>query len=145
MYDKQGLVRVRAINLIFLERLTRMDSTLLTNRPLTATIGHDSLRADRGPLFGLQGNDILRGASCQPNVLFGNEGDDRLYGGRKDDVLNGGSGNDRLFGNQGNDFLVSGAGNDYLSGGAGNDRLIGGSGNDQLFGDEGNRLIHKLN
>ena len=118
-----------------------MDSTLSTNRPLTATIGNDSLRAERGPLFGLQGNDILRGASCQPNVLFGNEGDDRLYGGRKDDLLNGGAGNDRLFGNQGNDLLVGGSGDDYVSGGEGNDRLMGSSGNDRLFGDAGNDYL----
>lgn len=44
-----------------------MNSTLSTNRPLTATIGNNFLMADRGLLFGLQGNDILRGASCQPN------------------------------------------------------------------------------
>jgi CubicO group peptidase (beta-lactamase class C family) len=118
-----------------------MDSTLSTNRPLTATIGNDSLRADRGPLFGLEGNDILRGAARQANVLFGNEGNDRLYGGRQDDVLNGGSGHDRLFGDRGNDLLVGGSGNDYLSGGEGKDRLMGGSGRDQLFGDRGNDYL----
>jgi CubicO group peptidase (beta-lactamase class C family) len=141
MYDKQGLVRVRAINLIYLEELTQMDSTLSTNRPLTATIGNDSLRVDRGSLFGLEGNDTLRGASRQANVLFGNEGNDRLYGGRQDDVLNGGAGNDRLFGDRGNDLLVGGSGDDYLSGGKGDDRLKGGAGNDQLFGDKGNDYL----
>jgi Ca2+-binding RTX toxin-like protein len=81
-----------------------MDSTLSANRPLTATIGSDILRADRGPLFGVEGNDNLRGASRQANVLFGNEGNDRLFGGQQDDVLNGGAGNDRLFGDRGNDL-----------------------------------------
>jgi CubicO group peptidase (beta-lactamase class C family) len=114
-----------------------MDSTLSTNRPLTATIGNDALRADRGSLFGLEGDDSLRGASRQANVLFGNAGNDRLNGGRQDDVLNGGAGNDRLFGDQGNDRLVGGSGDDDLSGGAGDDRLKGGAGSDRLFGDRG--------
>jgi Ca2+-binding RTX toxin-like protein len=118
-----------------------MDTTLPANRPLTATIGNDSLRADRGSLFGLEGNDTLRGASRQANVLFGNQGNDRLEGGRQDDVLNGGAGNDRLFGDRGNDLLVGGAGDDYLSGGRGDDRLKGGAGSDQLFGDQGNDYL----
>jgi CubicO group peptidase (beta-lactamase class C family) len=118
-----------------------MDTTLPANRPLTATIGNDSLRADRGSLFGLEGNDTLRGASRQANVLFGNQGNDRLEGGRQDDVLNGGAGNDRLFGDRGNDLLVGGAGDDYLSGGRGDDQLKGGAGSDQLFGDQGNDYL----
>jgi CubicO group peptidase (beta-lactamase class C family) len=120
-----------------------MDSTLSTNRSLTATIGDDFLRADRDhtTLHGLAGNDTLRGASRQANVLFGNEGNDRLYGGRQDDVLNGGSGHDRLFGDRGNDLLVGGSGDDYLSGGEGDDRLKGGSGRDQLFSDDGNDYL----
>ncbi len=116
-----------------------MDATLsTTTRPLIATIGDDSLRADRGSLFGLEGNDTIRGASRQANTLFGNTGNDRLNGGRQDDVLNGGAGNDCLSGDCGNDLLVGGAGDDYLSGGEGNDRLQGSAGNDQLFGDRGN-------
>jgi CubicO group peptidase (beta-lactamase class C family) len=120
-----------------------MDSTLSTNRPLTATIGDDFLRADRDrtTLNGLAGNDTLRGASRQANVLFGNEGNDQLYGGRQDDVLNGGSGNDRLKGDRGNDLLVGGSGDDHLWGGEGDDRLKGSSGNDRLFGDAGNDYL----
>jgi serralysin len=118
-----------------------MDSTLSANRPLIATIEDDTLRADRDSLFGLAGNDALRGASRQANVLFGNEGNDRLNGGRQDDVLNGRAGNDRLSGDRGNDSLVGGAGDDYLSGGRGDDRLKGGAGNDQLFGDKGNDFL----
>ncbi len=114
-----------------------------SQRSLTATIGDDFLRADRDhtTLYGLAGNDTLRGASRQANVLFGNEGNDRLYGGRQDDVLNGGSGNDRLYGDRGNDLLVGGSGDDYLSGGEGDDRLKGGSGRDQLYGDDGNDYL----
>jgi Beta-lactamase/RTX calcium-binding nonapeptide repeat (4 copies) len=114
-----------------------------SNRSLNATIGNDFLVADRDrtTLNGLAGNDTLRGASRQANVLFGNEGNDRLYGGRQDDVLNGGSGNDRLYGDRGNDLLVGGSGDDYLWGGEGDDRLKGGSGRDQLFGDEGNDYL----
>jgi CubicO group peptidase (beta-lactamase class C family) len=130
-----------ASKLLSLEGPTQMNSTSSANRPLTATVGNDSLQADRGPLFGLAGNDILRGASRQANVLFGNEGNDRLYGGRQDDVLNGGAGNDRLFGDRGNDLLVGGAGDDYLSGGEGDDRLKGGAGLDRLFGNNGNDYL----
>ncbi len=114
-----------------------------SKRSLTATVGNDFLMADRDhtTLHGLAGNDTLRGASRQANVLFGNEGNDRLYGGRQDDVLNGGSGHDRLFGDRGNDLLVGGSGDDYLWGGEGDDRLKGGSGRDQLFGDDGNDYL----
>jgi CubicO group peptidase (beta-lactamase class C family) len=118
-----------------------MDTKFSTDRQLIATIGSDSLRANQGPLFGLAGDDILRGASRQANVLFGNEGNDTLRGGRQDDTLNGGSGNDRLFGDRGNDFLVGGSGDDYLSGGAGDDRLKGSAGKDKLFGDAGNDYL----
>jgi CubicO group peptidase (beta-lactamase class C family) len=114
-----------------------------TQRPLNATVGDDFLRADRDrtTLYGLGGNDILRGASRQANVLFGNEGNDTLRGGRQDDTLNGGSGNDRLFGDRGNDLLVGGSGDDYLSGGEGDDRLKGSAGKDKLFGDAGNDYL----
>jgi CubicO group peptidase (beta-lactamase class C family) len=114
-----------------------------SQRSLNATVGDDFLRADRDhtTINGLAGNDTLRGASRQANVLFGNEGRDRLYGGRQDDVLNGGSGNDRLYGDRGNDLLVGGSGDDYLWGGEGDDRLKGGSGRDQLFGDNGNDYL----
>jgi CubicO group peptidase (beta-lactamase class C family) len=114
-----------------------------SQRSLNATIGNDYLQADRDhtTLNGLAGNDTLRGASRQANVLFGNEGNDRLYGGRQDDVLNGGSGNDRLKGDRGNDLLVGGSGDDYLWGGEGDDRLKGSSGNDRLFGDAGNDYL----
>lgn len=56
-------------------------------------------------LFGLGGNDQLRGANLATTG----------------DRLDGGEGNDKLFGQAGNDFLIGGAGNDLLDGGAGND------------------------
>jgi serralysin len=109
-----------------------MDTTLSANRPLTATIGNDSLRADRGSLFGLEGNDILRGASRQANVRFGNAGNDRLTGS---------SGNDRLFGGAGNDYLNGGFGLDRLDGGKGNDTLIDYYGGDRLTGGKGKDIF----
>jgi hypothetical protein len=44
-----------------------MDLMLSANRSLTTTIGNDFLRADRDhtTLYGLAGNDTLRGASRQ--------------------------------------------------------------------------------
>jgi serralysin len=94
-----------------------------SNRSLTATIGDDFLRANRGSLFEFEGNAPLRGS-------------------RQDDVLNGGAINDRLFGDRGNDSLVGRSGDDYLSGGEGDDRLTGSAGNDQLFGDKGNDFLN---
>jgi Ca2+-binding RTX toxin-like protein len=68
-----------------------MDTTSPANRPLTATIGNDSLHADCGSLFGLAGKDISRGAARQ--------------------AINGGAGSDRLSGDRGNDLLVGRSGN----------------------------------
>lgn len=126
------------------------------------TAGNDLLKGDRSKstLYGLEGNDVILGMSRQGNVLFGNDGNDRMQGGRKEDVLNGGSGQDRLIGDRGNDLLVGGSGNDrlwagngddvlkgqagrdWLQGGAGNDRLDGGAGIDRLFGGRGNDRLN---
>jgi Ca2+-binding RTX toxin-like protein len=119
------------------------------------------------------GNDILVGGGVvtpftslrdiSGDVLYGNDGDDRLFG---DNVLNplqldgspqggndklyGGAGNDLLFGQAGADLVVGEHGNDQLTGGAGDDVLVGGVvfipaqtvapdyGNDLLKGEAGN-------
>ncbi len=58
-----------------------------------------------------------------------------LYGLAGNDVLKGGSANDILRGGDGNDTLNGGAGNDYLNGGAGQNTFIGGTGSDTVFFD----------
>ncbi|KAM3107250.1 M10 family metallopeptidase C-terminal domain-containing protein [Phormidesmis sp. 146-20] len=118
-----------------------MDSISSTHRPLTATVNPDSLRADRGSLFGLADNDTRRSASRQANVLSGNEGNGTLSGGRQDDVINGGAGSDQLCGNKGNDFLNGGAGFDTLKGGKGNDTLVDYYGGDSLTGGKGKDIF----
>jgi CubicO group peptidase (beta-lactamase class C family) len=109
----------------------------------SATAGNDMLQGDLThlTLHGLAGNDLISGVMGQTNVLFGNEGHDRLRGGDQDDVLNGGSGSDRLWSNRGNDLLIGGSGDDRLLAGQGDDTLKGGSGKDLLTGDDGNDLL----
>ncbi|WP_280095626.1 hypothetical protein [Acinetobacter ursingii] len=58
-----------------------------------------------------------------------------LYGLAGNDVLKGGSANDILRGGDGNDTLNGGAGNDYLNGGAGHNTFMGGLGSDTVFFD----------
>lgn len=109
----------------------------------SATAGNDVLKGDLThlTLYGLAGDDLISGVMSQANVLFGNEGHDRLRGDGLDDVLNGGSGNDRLWGDRGKDLLVGGSGNDHLRAGQDDDILKGGSGKDHLKGEAGNDLL----
>jgi len=108
--------------------------------------------AQRTAVYGLGGDDVLRGGDADPaitggnNFLDGGSGDDRVYGGARaddllgedgDDLLDGGGGDDLLFGNSGRDLLRGDAGNDYLRGGAGDDQLQGGAGDDRLDGSLG--------
>ncbi|RSC21720.1 Ig-like domain-containing protein [Acinetobacter sp. FDAARGOS_515] len=58
-----------------------------------------------------------------------------LYGLAGNDILKGGSANDILRGGDGNDILNGGAGNDYLNGGSGQNTFNGGSGSDTVFFD----------
>jgi len=94
-----------------------------------------------------------------PNVVFGEEGEDRLFLGREndvvlagpgsdlvfaglgDDVVAGGAGDDDLRGGAGDDVVAGNAGNDAIRGGAGDDILIGGSGGDEIFGGLGDDTI----
>lgn len=105
------------------------------NNDILSRNGENSVR------YGLAGDDLILGMIDQANVLFGNEGNDRLQGGRQADVINGGRGHDRLLGARGNDLLIGGSGNDFLSGGKGDDRLKGSSGQDFLLGRAGNDYL----
>ncbi|WP_275077501.1 calcium-binding protein, partial [Pseudomonas corrugata] len=69
-------------------------------------------------LYGLAGNDILRG--------FG--GDDYIVAGAGNDILDGGSGSNQLFGEAGDDLLKvsSDSKNNLLVGGSGSDSMTGG-------------------
>ena len=76
------------------------------------------------------GNDTVRGARQDANVLYGDDGDDSLIGGEKDDVLIGGQGNDVIYGAGGNDTYTfkRGDGVDTISDNDGIDTLQFGEG-----------------
>ena len=76
------------------------------------------------------GNDTVRGARQDANVLYGDDGDDSLIGGEKDDVLVGGQGNDVIYGAGGNDIYTfkRGDGVDTISDNDGIDTLQFGEG-----------------
>jgi Ca2+-binding RTX toxin-like protein len=74
----------------------------------------------------MEGND-------QPNIFWGEEGNDELFGLDDNDSLFGGAGADDLDGGAGSDFLHGGQGNDYLVGGPGQDHLFGGEGMDEFY------------
>ncbi len=97
-------------------------------------------------LFGNQGNDRISGevgfdliyGQGDADGLSGEVGDDVLFGGQGDDQIQGDGGNDIIYGDKDSDRLWGGEGQDQLLGGFGNDRLIGGLGADTLTGDLGN-------
>ncbi|MDX3747354.1 calcium-binding protein [Streptomyces sp. AK08-02] len=113
-------------------------------------------------VYGGKGNDVLRGSGS--NVLYGQDGNDRIsggggiwglgsFGGAGNDVLtecyyacHGGAGNDSLTGgadvNGNENALYGDDGNDILHGLAGPDLLNGGKGNDRLYGDGGNDTLY---
>ena len=82
-------------------------------------------------MFGLAGNDLLRGG-LGIDALDGGDGNDQRYGDQGKDSLTGGNGNDLLDGGTGIDALDGGAGDDRLDGGAGADILTGGDGADMF-------------
>ena len=57
------------------------------------------------------------------------------------DIVFGNDGKDRILGQQGNDVLDGGDLNDVLVGGNGDDLLIGGSGRNTLFGNQGSDIF----
>ena len=100
-------------------------------------------------LFGEQGNDKLSGGGRR-DIISGGRGNDQAKGhGRRDtllgkgghDSLNGGAGPDLISGNRGNDGLRGGPGDDTIGGGPGRDRLWGGAGDDELYGGMGRDLL----
>ena len=76
--------------------------------------------------------------------MFGLAGNDLLRGGLGTDTLDGGDGNDQLYGDQGNDSLTGGNGNDLLDGGTGIDALDGGAGDDNYAVDNAGDAITEL-
>lgn len=80
------------------------------------------------------GGHFIAGSSDDWEI-FGLDGNDTLKGRSGDDLLSGGTGNDRLLGRAGEDAIYGDDGNDLLGGFCGRgDRLYGGDGADTLLG-----------
>jgi VCBS repeat-containing protein len=116
-----------------------LTATTVAGRSGTATVtvtvsdGRDTGTVQVTVRVGGNGNDTLTGitgAGAVTDLIFGQNGDDRLSGGGGNDLLCGASGNDTLSGGDGADSLSGGSGNDRLTGGLGADRFSGGIGND---------------
>ena len=65
---------------------------------------------------GTSGDDTLKGAPREDDVLRGLEGDDTIYGYEGDDELHGGKGDDFIAGGDGDDVIYGGEGDDHLWG-----------------------------
>jgi Ca2+-binding RTX toxin-like protein len=76
---------------------------------------------------GASANTLDATAFTGPVYLFGLAGNDVLRGGTKNDILVGGDDNDTVTGGKGRDLLIGGLGADLLDGGNGDDILIGGA------------------
>lgn len=87
------------------------------------------------------GNDRVVGSNVAFNLVFGEEGKDRVTGGNRRDILSGGSGGDKLNGRGRRDRVLGKGGNDVLRGGNGRDLVSGNAGRDKLFGDSGADLL----
>ncbi|MGK5095078.1 calcium-binding protein, partial [Deltaproteobacteria bacterium TL4] len=122
--------------------LTRDPSLEWSQREIIGTQGDDILDAFEPGNVGA--SQYTSQQSQKNNIIFGLNGNDILKGQFRDDTLDGGQGDDTLYGNFGNDTLIGGEGNDNLDGGWDNDELYGGQGNDQLAGGTGhNRFYFK--
>ncbi|WP_157971201.1 M10 family metallopeptidase C-terminal domain-containing protein [Pseudogemmobacter bohemicus] len=94
-----------------------------------------------GTIYGGAGADSLFGG-MNSDVIYGDDGNDRIVGFEGDDSLYGGLGDDVIAGREGQDLVDGGAGNDNISGGYGDDTVFGGAGADTIQGNEGNdRLV----
>ena len=111
------------------------DGTSLNGRD--DTINGDTIgNITRDIIFGEEGNDRIIGGTDNDR-LFGNEGRDTIFGGTGVDLIYGGSEDDTLNGQKGRDTLFGGSGADVMRGGTGNDVLLGQSANDEIDGGAG--------
>ncbi|MDX9692084.1 MAG: calcium-binding protein, partial [Acholeplasmataceae bacterium] len=120
-------------NNLSVEDYNLVQTFLNSDDPIFGTTEKDSLVLSTSnsnvPIFLLDGDDTLHGASGSDRV-YGNAGNDEIFGAGGADKLYGGGGNDALYGESGDDVLYGESGDDTLEGGAGNDVLDGGLGND---------------
>jgi Ca2+-binding RTX toxin-like protein len=101
-----------------------------------ATFPGFGTRTGAAAVMGL-GNDEFTPSPEAFNLVYGEDGKDRIRGGPVRDLLSGGAGNDSIRGADGRDSLLGNGGNDKLFGEEGADTISGHAGNDLLSGDEG--------
>lgn len=103
-----------------------------------------------GGLRGLGGADSITGSESG-DIVYGDEGNDRieglggadlLYGGAGNDFLSGGAGQNGLLGGDGADTLQGGETADGVNGNAGDDVIFGAGGDDFLRGGRGNDIVN---
>ena len=87
-------------------------------------------------MFGQEGGDRMHGETGE-DVMFGGVDNDYMDGGDDDDILFGETGDDNLKGGNGDDFVSGGEGGDTIDGGKGDDFILGGAGDDDLTGGDG--------
>lgn len=106
--------------------------------------GNDRIKGGSGndTIYGGAGNDLeLRGGDGNDQI-FGEGGNDNIYGDGGDDTIDGGTGNNDIWGGDGNDTITGGDGNDNIRGEAGNDTIFGRGGNDRISGGDGDDILH---
>ena len=123
---------------------------ILTEGSDTFTIPLGLLDTLVGGLRGLGGADSITGSESA-DIVYGDEGDDRIeglggadlfYGGPGNDFLSGGAGQNGLLGGDGADTLQGGESADGVNGNRGDDVIFGGGGNDFLRGGRGNDIVN---
>lgn len=115
-------------------------SYLLDETPNNFALTPGFLNPYPNGLFALGGNDFVAG-SFDAELIYGDDGNDRLLGDAGSDTLISGSGNDFLIGGHGDDQLRGDTGNDILRGGQGDDWLQAFEGDDVLVGDKGRDIL----
>jgi len=88
-------------------------------------------------------DNLIENASGGSNddVIFGNEGVNKLNGGAGDDFIFGGDGDDHIVGEAGNDELRGGNGRDVIDGGSGDDTIWFGRDGDSVRGGTGSDIF----
>jgi RTX toxins and related Ca2+-binding proteins len=123
---------------------------ILTEGSDTFTIPLGLLDTLVGGLRGLGGADSITGSESG-DIVYGDEGDDRIeglggadlfYGGLGNDFLSGGAGQNGLLGGDGADTLQGGESADGVNGNMGDDVILGAGGNDFLRGGRGNDIVN---
>ncbi|MBE9142409.1 calcium-binding protein [Planktothrix mougeotii] len=123
---------------------------ILTEGSDTFTIPLGLLDTLLGGLRGLGGADSITGSESG-DIVYGDEGDDRIeglggadlfYGGAGNDFLSGGAGQNGLLGGDGADTLQGGESADGVNGNMGDDVILGAGGNDFLRGGRGNDIVN---